>query len=433
MRLAALLLVLGLAGCAVPASPPEDAPGPTERALACPDPCEVGIDTGPLRVFEPTVAASPDGRVLLAAAEEWTGGARWVHAYVSTDGGGSWAKSRLPGGPSAGSSHPLAACALTFDPLAAVLEDGTLLAGGVGLTPAPNFAYRALFVARSTDQGSSWETVVVPQDAGAPACTAAHGGDPLGNFVDKPFISAGAGSSAIVSWAQSGDEPAFARTDDGGRTWVRLPPIDDAGAPEGKYSAAVALADDGTVYTVYGKPGDGQFLDGAYVSRFADGAWRTTLAAKGANAYPQIALDDASGRIYVAFPKGGNGGGAKQPPMLTWSDDGGLTWSAPVALDEPTANGWTMPTLAVDDEGVAWSGFFHYLGGDRNEYRVAAFDGDAAHAPVVVSRTPVGHQDLSLSLGHYMGMAALPSGGYAVWVSGQAPLTDLQGAPVRLE
>lgn len=423
-----LLVALLLAGCA--ATPPDAQDGEDAApalALRCPEPCEVPIDTSDMRAFEPRVAAHPaDPLHLVAVSEQWDAtGRRWIHAHASTDGGATWSTVPLPGGPTAGPGHPLAACTYSFDPIVAILADGTVLAGGVAATQAPIGAYRDLFLARSTDGGRTFpETVVLTpsEGPGSQACTALAAARPITKFVDKPYVAARDGI-AFASWNGEGGL-GFARSDDGGRTWSRLPDLDH---PEGAFSAALAAAPAGALYTAFSTFG-GSFVEGVHVARFDGAAWNAPVrVAERSDAYADIAVGGGANgsRVWVSYPAGGD----EQTPMLAWSDDDGATWSAPVALDAPEAEGWIVPTLAVDPRGVAYSGFFHHLADGTNEYRVAAFHAGGALPPVTVSASPIGFQALGLQLGHYMGIAPLPTGAYAVWVSGSPPDLPTLAAP----
>jgi hypothetical protein len=235
-----------------------------------------------------------------------------------------------------------------------------------------------------------------------------------------------------VSWLTRGGT-RVAKSNDGGRSWTELPGLPPT-ATLNPYSVALAASEGGRLYAAFthASGSDATFTtQGTYFGVLDGSEWKTRLLDSKGTAYPAIALQPATSaeRIFVAYPAVENDDW--QTPLLTWSDDGGTTWSRPITLDAPEAPGWILPTLAVDGQGRVWSGFFHPLPDGANEYRMAAFT-TLALGPVRVNRASIGPQTLGLELGHYMGLAGTPQGAFAVWVSGTVPATDLQGAALTL-
>lgn len=223
---ALLLAASGLAGCVTPAS---DAPPSPFRApsLLC-APCRGAVEAGPTWSREPMVAVDPsDPDHIVVGAQELEvddAGNRvssWDVAYVTFDGGATWAASRLPGGPGAGLDHPLAAAGSMTDPFPLILLDGTVLFAGLF---SPVIVARALpdgsavvapgvslFVARSTDGGRTFpEVPLVARGAGM--FSGAFSGDvgAPGTFLvhDKPALAAGPEGTVLLAWSRHDAIPA---------------------------------------------------------------------------------------------------------------------------------------------------------------------------------------------------------------------------------
>lgn len=463
-RLANLVLTLFLAGCAEPVPP---APGEGHFGLVCDAPCEMTLDDGPLWTFEPDAAADPtDARHLVVVSTDFERPSdtesRWLYVHESHDAGASWTRVRLPGAPPGDVSHPLATCQSIFDPLAAFLPDGTLLVGGVAKggadvpvdAPVSVGAYRSPFVARR--DGDSWSYAVFVTSAQVarwqsdqacrppfspqyPAC--ATGGDcavlPGDSYGDKPFLAVAGNGSVYASFAPG---IHLAWSGDGARTWTFMAdPIEPDDDSRSAYSLDLAVGPSGRLYATSTNvvPNDqgGFDLKGVLVGSLGtDGLVLRDLDPVAA-AYPRIEAGPGpkGDRVWLVYPRlSGPGftGDLEQVPVVRFSDDGGLTWSDSLPLDDVEAPGTTVPTLALDGRGLAYSGFYHHLRDGTNQYRVAVTDGLKV-SRLRVDGSAIGEQRLGLQLGHYMGIAGLPDGVFATWVSGQAPDTALRGAAVQ--
>jgi hypothetical protein len=222
----------------------------------------------------------------------------------------------------------------------------------------------------------------------------------------------------------------LARSRDNGRTWTFLPSLSLAeGVP---YSVAMTMSNGGVLAVAFTKKA-GQDYRGTFVGVLVGNGWRVSEVDPAGGLYPAIhwGRGATANQLFVVYPKVE---GETQTPMLRSSRDHGRTWSHAVALDTSQGGGATVPSLAVDGVGWAFSGFYHPTPGGGNEYRVSAWDGARVRGPVTVSDSRIGHQDLALSLGHYMGIAGLDFGASLTWVAGGVPSTSLVGArvlPVR--
>lgn len=416
----------------------------------CAPSCDAIIDGGPRSAFEPAVAG--DGASFLIAADtsftKNDTSDRWLYTHVSEDGGRTWAAHRFP-------ADALRDCVKIVDPIVAVLSDGSVLVGGVGSGPADGEgrANTSLFLARSTDDGRSFgapvsiapdpafcgnlSTQAPPLAALQPVLGLLPDGAPRAPdaraFVDKPFIATD-GKRVFLSWYEVTNTSAvtrYAESDDGGASWRDLPPARqaDAGAAKPLYSGAIAVAPNGNLVTAIGAFADNggrRFLDGTYVGVLEGQRWTWRLLEPHGDAYPMIAGGD--GALFVVTPRSTEDG--VQTPELFRSSDSGRSWVGPVSLDLPQSSGWTVPTLAADGAGRAFSGLYHHTDGkNASEYRVATFDGGSV-AEKRVSVASIGPHDLGLTLGHYMGAAGLKEGAYMVWVAGSKPHATLHGTRV---
>lgn len=455
MRGAFAVLLLVLAGCMEPG----DSNEPTNNALSlsCNDPCERPLDDGPMWSFEPDVAVDPtDPMHVVVVSSDFERSddldSRWLYVHESSDGGATWTRERFPAAPQGDMDHPLAGCVVMFDPLATFLLDGTLVVAAVASGPRPLFALPSagLVVATLTSAGADWGITAIvyfmetSQVVDQPCLTTAAPMDypncdignncparvtPFPGLMDKPFLTT---SSKGLHLSYATDATRLAESPDG-KSWAWLPEPQSDVDPE-EYSLDLAVLPDGVLCGTATKSVPSQTP--AYQD-VAAGCWdgdslRLRVLDKQGVAYPRIEAG-RDGRLWLAYPRisGSDPPGASvQTPVLRFSDDLGMTWSEPLPLDDADQPGWIVPTLAVDGNGIAYSGFYHHLEDGTNEYRIAASDGMQV-ARVRVDASPIGTQGLGLHLGHYMGIAGLPDGAVATWVSGDPGAGDLRAAVVR--
>lgn len=444
---AALFVAVALGGCVGGVEPPaaevEGAP-----ALACPDPCAVAIDRGTR--WEPAVAAHPTdaSRIVAASMDQGFDGAgvrrSWPLGHVSEDGGATWTTARLPMGPEAGPGHPLATFNQADDPALLFLPDGTLLytalvfsfasAGGVGLgMTAPSIA-----LWRSTDGGATFpEARVLFAGSGARSAVPGPG---YANH-DKQWLAAGSDGTVLMAWnlnevrtpgcPESCTRVLASASTDGGRAWS-APSVVYEGVASGAFPLVLG---DGSWVVSYRETSDAAVH--VAVSRDRGATWSTNATIDRTTKFPVLAKTvgpGASGeRVYMAYPMTGEKDGQPDVPQtvtLRWSDDGGLTWSAPLALEESKAAGRTSPMLAATADGGAIVTYWLPRGeGDalRAELRAAFVAPDGT----VMGRLALGaHEGPMDTTGDYMGLAVLPDGqsAFAVWNARQGDEHAVTGA-----
>jgi hypothetical protein len=236
-----------------------------------------------------------------------------------------------------------------------------------------------IFVRRSLDGGKTWEPDAVS--------VISHESTPGIPFEDKPYIVADTGSSPhagnlYIGWTQftlSASELLFSRSTDGGKTWSKpitlssVPglPRDDNGALEGFHGV---VAPDGTLYTVWSD------RDGIMMAVSHDGgatftkdhrilktgpAYFGITGVSRSDGFPQIGINPANGRLYVAWTDFNNG---DVDVFVASSGDHGHTWDTPVrANNDPIHNGndQFFQWMAVDPASGAVNLIFYDRRGDN--------------------------------------------------------------------
>ncbi len=224
--------------------------------------------------------------------------------YLTHDAGTTWTRRTV-----GGAGQPV----MAIDPVVAFQGDDLFVAGlvrnGGGLA-----------VARSSDDGATWSTVVVTDR----------------DKTDRPWLGL-RGDQALLVWQTSGQPEGFwSRSIDGGRTWSAPGTL-----PCNLLSRPVWREDGWRVACSH--------VDRVLVLRIDAGGRVHTLTE----------LPSASGTLHVAErPDGGlwlTAPGSK--PRVRLSEDGGGTWSTPVDLSAPIAGGpwnrsWVPWTEATPDGGL---------------------------------------------------------------------------------
>lgn len=339
--------------------------------------CNGAPQTGSLYAnaeVEPFVGANPLTPANLVGVwqqDRWSnGGAQAMFTGVSFDGGASWTRpppppfSRCAGGtPANGGDYQRAS-----DPWLSFAADGvayqvalafdgdTLQSGSRG----------AVLLSRSADGGMSWS---------APLTLIADGADA---FNDKETVSADPHDAryAYVVWdridAATHAPTYLARTVDGGASWEPAHAIYDPGPGSQTLGNQIAVLADGSLVDVFTQidiAADGTLSATFAAIRSSDhgASWSapsTVAESLGIGARdPQTGapLRDGvdltaiavapSGALYAVWQDARFSGGARDDIAFARSNDGGLSWSAPVAINgAPQAAAFT-PSLSVLADG----------------------------------------------------------------------------------
>ncbi len=347
--------------------------------------CNGGETAGTLYVdaeVEPFVTVNPrDGHHLVAAWQQDRGSGGAARAGVvatSFDGGRSWSRQLAPfsrcGGAAAGQPGNFARAT---DPWVDFGPDGTVHLMGLALTGGALVAgsSSAMLASRSTDGGRTWGT---PQRL-------VLDGDSL--FNDKNSLTADPTDPRFVYTVWDRVDRAdngptlLARSSTGGASWepareIYVPrvPAGSVGSPQTSQTIGnrVAVRPDGTLLNLFTQIDTvaGRSESWLGVLRSADKglSWSVpiriaALQAVGAKD-PQTgkAIRDGAilasivvapdGTVWVAWQDARFSGGARDAIALSRSTDGGLTWTAPVAVNRAPGAAAFTPSLAVRGDGT---------------------------------------------------------------------------------
>jgi BNR repeat protein len=340
--------------------------------------------------WEPAIAADPTApwvyvlSTRYAAPKPCPGNcpSPWIALETSSDGGVTWS-----------SPKPLCACKGSgqFDPIIEVVpSNGQVYAVYMN-------GYNIMFT-KSTNHGSTWSAPV-----------AVYGNV---SWNDKPVVAmSDNGEHVYISFnGPTGGDPYVAQSHDSGATWTQAKLVDS-----NRYYFAfdADVAPNGTVYfaetsILYGGGGNkgttpsGQIDEHVFISRNNGSTWEDHVVASvlpgpacDADGCPpdfylgHIALSvDASNNAVVLYDGATSAGG----PQTIWarrSTDGGVSWSAAVAMSTAGENA-TAPAVESRGAGDVRAFYYQTAGGGNDDawnvwYRTSTNGGQSWSAPVNVS------------------------------------------------
>lgn len=379
-----------------------------------------GFDARNRQANETTVAISPaNPNIVAAGANDYRMspifGDGWLGFYLSADGGATWFNTMIPGFPSdtspSGLASPLLGLDASGDPVVRFDASGNLYVAGIAFNrnfdqpdrPVDNVVYvaRYNFTPGSPGGVSTPASAANPPDFTYAGTTIVDRGavgfavppnQPwgfAGDFVDKewmevdlnpPSVSQCAGN-VYVSYTSfhgvAGNFPIkFSVSSDGGITFSN-PRVISTGGQQGtprNQGSDIGIAPDGVIYVAYrtfGGNGDPSTISlvksadcGKHWSQPIAVAQITAPQAPGVAfrtpTFAFVAVDDANPAIvYVAYQ---NFTGADYNIDVQRSTDGGLTWGAPVQVnDDGSGRHQIFPTIRVSHGTlhVAWYDFRH--------------------------------------------------------------------------
>jgi hypothetical protein len=313
-------------------------------------------------VVEPSVASNPQNPSHLVGVwqqDRWsTGGSSGVLAAVSMDLGRSWTPSVAHFSICTGGSYQR-----VTDPWVTIAPDGTVYQSVLALNNSSTTT--AIEVSRSSNQGYTWDR---------PISLILHtpGSD------DKPTVAADANDAnyVYVVWTgtalASGDQPAFlSRTTNSGKFWENPRIIYDPGPSSQAYNNLISVLPDHTLadvfiwntfrvngkssYAIVRSTDRGLTWSSPVVVAIPQTAGVINNQGTPANVRaggPSVAVDPASGAIYVAWEDGRFSGLQRDGIALSKSTDGGITWSVPVQVNQVPQVAAFTPAVAVSQNGT---------------------------------------------------------------------------------
>jgi hypothetical protein len=439
--------------------------------------------TQPLIAVNPATAGT-DHANLIAAWEQdkWEQiNSRGLVAAYSLDGGATWARSDLPFGQCA---NPSSAYDRVSSAWVSIGPDGTAYVTAGGTKPDGN----AIWAATSGDGGKTWGNVsTISENTAASKLYAFH-----------PVVTADPSKSGVayLSWTRNlntanGPQTIwFSKTTDAGTTWSKPSVM----VQEPNWSSALGAqllvdAHSGTLYEPYafykaktvkqrvcktvpasgkkGKKGtkpkqvcttksvvppNPEFTNSLDIVKSADGGqtWSAPTTIRQAvnvtgppppgnvvvanAALPVGAVDQSSGKVYLAVSDASLSGGKVPEITMISSSDGGATWSSPVRVSSAAGVWAFLPSVAVNAAGTVGVTYYdlrNATGGKPgltadywftsstdggatfgNEQHVAG-PYDLGSAPVIADQGGI----LYVYIGEYQGLAAVGARFQAAFVA----------------
>jgi hypothetical protein len=376
---------------------------------------------------EPFVTVDPSnpGHIIgVWQQDRWAdGGSSGLMTGVSMDRGRTWVTTFAAFSNCSG----LASYNRASDPWVAISPNGVAYQIALSLADSNNTS--AVLVSRSADGGFTW---------GAPVTlirdTAATTG-----FNDKEAITADPNDSNYVYavWDRSSSSPNirpayFARSTDGGITWEPAHSIYNPGTNGAVTLDQILVLPNGTLVNVFILYRNSAAIE---VIRSLDhgATWsapilvaanetmgtvnvKTQKALRTGAGLPSAAVDPMTGAIYITWADARFSAFKRDGVALTKSQDGGLTWSPPVQVNQATNVQAFTPAVAAGAGGVAVT-YFDFRKDTpnpntllANAWRVVSADGGATwrespvFGPFDLNSAPLTAE--GNFIGDYQGLAA---------------------------
>jgi hypothetical protein len=414
----ALLLsaTLGVSAATAAVGPLSLASGPTPFALGCEGTPQAGT-IYPNAEVEPWVDANPlNPRNVIAVWQQdrWSnGGAHGLLTGVSEDGGRTWTRptpppfSRCAGGNASNGGD----YARASDPWVSFSPNGDAYQISLSIEN-PETGPSAVLVSKSEDNGYTW----------GPVTTLIRDDDPQ-VFNDKEAITADPTNSryayavwdrlVIPSAGPSFGPTWFSRTTDGGQTWEPARPIFDPGPDSQTIGNQIVVLPNGDLineFDLIAAPGVplvavirstdkgqtwsepvivdamlGTVLFGNGVVDPSDGAPVRT-----GDILPDIAADPRPGtkNLYVVWQDARFTQLSRDQIVMSSSNDGGLTWTAPELVSENQAVQAFTGSVHVRENGAVAVNYYDFTadnpaGGtlDTDYWATASSDGGVTFSP----------------------------------------------------
>jgi hypothetical protein len=306
---------------------------------------------------EPWVVVNPNDPDNIVGSwhqDRWSdGGARGLGLATSFDGGASWQTGFLPG---------LTLCSggefeRASDPWLSFAPNGDLyfLSLTASLNPSSQLKHNAILVTKSTDGGQSWEpqTTLVRDIS-------------VGIFDDKETITADPTDSNFVYavWTRfigcCVSRAELARTTDGGETWEAPREMYRSPDDDSHNGHQIVVLPDGTLVDIFSEfkirgislldisakfiRSDDKGLTWSSASNIQQllsigvSDPETDLPLRTSGFLTEVAVDPTSGNLYVVWEDARFSNFEYNSIAFSQSEDGGITWSDPVKVNQTPAN-----------------------------------------------------------------------------------------------
>lgn len=279
---------------------------------------------------EPHIAINPlDSFNLVVGAVSYELGDARAFAYATFDAGFTWTKTAIPLAPIYTASG---------DPTVAFDGQGNAYYSGIAFFRAGGVIFEnSVFVAKSTDGGLTWTPTTV---LASPTNPPLH---------DKPWLDVDTTGGPFdgvvyVTWTRFNGGPTTtilsSTSLDGGATW--LPPVDVSGFLPSNLASQVGVGPLGQVHIVWQEFGGSRHV----IATSPPGGLAFSLPVTVApvanlpsplpgfgfrvNSFPYLDVDPA-GTLHVVW---GDYAAGDADVLGTMSTDGGLTWSAPILVND---------------------------------------------------------------------------------------------------
>ena len=373
---------------------------------------------------EPSLSTSPaDSSIIAVGGNDYrmltVTGDVWLGFYVSDDGGSTWFNTFVPGFTTdtspAGLASPLRGLDASGDPVVRFDAAGNLYVAGIAFNrnfdrfdrPVDNLVYVAKYnYTPGTPAGTSTPnsagdppnftyagTTVVDRGAVGYAVPGVIGF--AGTFTDKDWMEIDQNSLSPCSGniyvthtnfhGASGNSPImFSLSTDGGATFSQPKTISTGGPSGTPYNQGtdITVASNGTIYVAYGAfQSGGNAFNGIAIVKSTDCGkkWSQPVFVGSFNdpqapgvafrtpAFAFVAVDDLNpDTVYVAYQSFDG----DYDIYIQRSTDGGLTWGAPVQVNEdPGSRNQIFPTIDVAN-GVLHAAWY--------DFRNSVMDGNEA-------------------------------------------------------
>jgi hypothetical protein len=302
---------------------------------------------------EPSIAVDPNNPLHLVGVwqqDRWSnGGSRGIVAGVSKDGGNTWTAVPIPG-VSEVTGGPLPRAS---DPWVSFAPNGAVYVSVLSAV-STNGPDETINISKSTDGGFTW---------GAPIALIADTDPHV--FDDKESVTADPTNSSFVyaTWDRLTFDSSFnfvngptyfSRSIDGGQTWQAAHAIFNAPSGTQTIGNQIVVLPNGTLLDVFDfisnvntvevirSTDHGLTWSAATVIATDQGIGitdpNTGAGVRAGTNLPEVVVDRTSGAVYVVWEDGRFSGASHEDIAISQSTDGGLTWSAPIKVNQTPTN-----------------------------------------------------------------------------------------------